>query len=182
MLLFISPAFSFVNSFFIILLLYWGYIVTFTKVLTIYQSWICPLHHSISSFPHSWNSFSRLIFSFLYMNTQYFYHIHPPTPFLEIQTQWYQFLKKKTLKPTKWYHITLLSSTSIFWGLSIFWASGKQWCRKHWQCQPPAVAQEDCSPYTCQIINIHTHSKVATMCRGHFRFSGALERENIKNE
>jgi hypothetical protein len=27
-------------------LLYWGHIVTFTKVLTIYHSWIHPLHHS----------------------------------------------------------------------------------------------------------------------------------------
>jgi succinate-acetate transporter protein len=27
--------------------LYWGYIVTFTKVLTIYHSWIHPLHRSL---------------------------------------------------------------------------------------------------------------------------------------
>jgi hypothetical protein len=38
--------------------------VTFTKVLTIYHSWIHPLHHS--SYPpsfHSWNSFNRSHFS-----------------------------------------------------------------------------------------------------------------------
>jgi archaellum biogenesis protein FlaJ (TadC family) len=49
-----STTFSFILSFFhsffllfvILLLLYWGYIVTFTKVLTIYHSWIHSLHHS----------------------------------------------------------------------------------------------------------------------------------------
>jgi hypothetical protein len=29
-----------------LLLLFWGYIVTFTKVLTLYHSWIHPLHYS----------------------------------------------------------------------------------------------------------------------------------------
>jgi hypothetical protein len=31
--------------------LYWEYIVTFTKVLTIYHNWIHPLHHSHLSSP-----------------------------------------------------------------------------------------------------------------------------------
>jgi hypothetical protein len=45
--------------------LYWGYIVTFTKVLTIYHSWIYPICHSpLSPAPHSWNSFNRSHFSF----------------------------------------------------------------------------------------------------------------------
>jgi hypothetical protein len=35
----------------IILLLYWGYSVTFIKVLTIYHSWIHSLHHSPLSLP-----------------------------------------------------------------------------------------------------------------------------------
>jgi hypothetical protein len=50
--------------FIIILLLYWGYIVTFTKVLTIYHSWIRTLHYSpLSPAPHSWYSFNRSRFS-----------------------------------------------------------------------------------------------------------------------
>jgi hypothetical protein len=52
---------------FIFLLLCWGYIVAFTKVLTIYQiyrTWIHPLHHSSSpSLSHSWNSFNRSLVS-----------------------------------------------------------------------------------------------------------------------
>jgi hypothetical protein len=49
------------------LLLCWGYIVAFTKVLTIYQkchSWIQFLLHSpLSPLTHSWNSFNRSHFS-----------------------------------------------------------------------------------------------------------------------
>jgi hypothetical protein len=37
---------SLMASFFFFLWLYWEYIVTFTKVLTIYHSWIHALHHS----------------------------------------------------------------------------------------------------------------------------------------
>jgi hypothetical protein len=41
----------YIFSNFIILLLFWGYTVTFIKVLT-YISWIHPLHHSpLSPFP-----------------------------------------------------------------------------------------------------------------------------------
>jgi hypothetical protein len=46
------------------LLLCWGYIVAFTKVLTMYKmynSWINPLLHS--PYPHSWNSFKGSHFS-----------------------------------------------------------------------------------------------------------------------
>jgi hypothetical protein len=51
---------SMIFSFFIILLFYWEHLwLTFTKVLTIYHSWIQSLHHSpLFSCPHSWNSFS----------------------------------------------------------------------------------------------------------------------------
>jgi hypothetical protein len=47
----------------IILLLYWGYTVIFTKVLTIYHSWIHLLHHypSFSNFikPRVWKDWSH---------------------------------------------------------------------------------------------------------------------------
>jgi hypothetical protein len=58
---------SYLNFTLFLLLLYWGYIVTFTKVITTDHSWI---HHSIvllsPSSPHSWNNFSRSHF-FIYM-------------------------------------------------------------------------------------------------------------------
>jgi hypothetical protein len=67
-----------------------GYIVAFTKVLTMYQiyhSWIHPLHHSLlSPYPHSWNSFNRYHFPFTCMCTQYLHHIHPPSPFPHLLT------------------------------------------------------------------------------------------------
>jgi hypothetical protein len=58
-----------------------GYIVMFTKVLRIYQSWIHPLHHS-PSLPLLIPGIvsTGLIFSFTYMYTQYLCHIHPPSP------------------------------------------------------------------------------------------------------
>jgi hypothetical protein len=46
---------------FLLLLLYRGYIVTFTKVLTMYHSWIYLLHQPF--LPHSWSSFIRSPFS-----------------------------------------------------------------------------------------------------------------------
>jgi hypothetical protein len=63
-------------------LLYWEYNVTFTKVLTIYHSWI---HLSIIPL-YSPSTILRivstgLIFPFSYMSTLYFHHIHSPTPF-----------------------------------------------------------------------------------------------------
>jgi hypothetical protein len=59
----------------------WGYIVAFTKVLTIYQiycTWVHPLHHSPSPSP---SLIPRIvstdnIFLSTYMCTQYLYHIH----------------------------------------------------------------------------------------------------------
>jgi hypothetical protein len=62
----------------------WEYIVTFTKVLTIYQiyhNWTHLHHHSSLSSSHSWNSFNRSHFSFTFMCTQYLHHIHLPSPF-----------------------------------------------------------------------------------------------------
>jgi hypothetical protein len=49
-----------------LLLLSWGYIVTFTKFLTMYHSWTHPLGHSLltpNPPPYSWNSFSRSHYS-----------------------------------------------------------------------------------------------------------------------
>jgi hypothetical protein len=51
-------------------LLYWGYIVTFTKVLNNYYSWIHPFHHS----PLSWSSFKRSHFSVF----EHEYIVFPP--------------------------------------------------------------------------------------------------------
>jgi hypothetical protein len=55
-----------------ILLLYWGYIVTFTKVLTTYLSQIHPLHHSLLSL---YLSLLRIVLTglvpFSCMNTEY---------------------------------------------------------------------------------------------------------------
>jgi hypothetical protein len=46
-----------------LLLLLCGYIVTFTKILTIDYSWIHLLHHfPFSPSPHSWSSFNRSYF------------------------------------------------------------------------------------------------------------------------
>jgi hypothetical protein len=36
----------FIFSIFYYIILYWGYIMTFTKVLALYHSWIYPIHHS----------------------------------------------------------------------------------------------------------------------------------------
>jgi hypothetical protein len=47
--------------------------VIFTKVLTIYHSYLPSPTPGIVA--------TGLIFPFLYMSTQYFHHIHPPTPF-----------------------------------------------------------------------------------------------------
>jgi hypothetical protein len=82
-----------VNLFFPLFLLpCWGYIVTFIKVLTIYQiyhTWICPLHHSpLSPQPHSWNSFKRSHFSiythvytvFALYSCSHTLSPHPPPP------------------------------------------------------------------------------------------------------
>jgi hypothetical protein len=56
---FLSCFFTF-HLFIIILLLYWGYNVTFTNVLTIQHSQIHPLHHSpLPLTPHYCNSFNR---------------------------------------------------------------------------------------------------------------------------
>jgi hypothetical protein len=73
-------------KFFIVL----GYIMTFTKVITIYRiyhSWIYPLYHSpLFSFPHSWNSFNRSHFPiythvytvFVPYSPFFLSHIFPP--------------------------------------------------------------------------------------------------------
>jgi hypothetical protein len=68
---------------FLKLLLYWGYIVTFTEVLTICLSLIHPLNRSpLSLLPHFWNSFSRSHFFIFLCDTSYFHCIHPLHPFI----------------------------------------------------------------------------------------------------
>jgi hypothetical protein len=47
------------TGYFFFLLLYWGCIVAFTNILTIYHSWIHPFS------PHSWNNFNKSHFSIL---------------------------------------------------------------------------------------------------------------------
>jgi hypothetical protein len=76
--------FLYVHSFFpfyFLLLLFWVYIVTFTKFLTIYHSWIYSFFYSPSS-PHPIPGIvsTGLIFVFTYICTQYWHHILPPTP------------------------------------------------------------------------------------------------------
>jgi hypothetical protein len=79
-----------VNSFFLIffkklfiLLLCWGYIVAFTKIFTIYHTWIHPLHNSPLSPPPLILGIvlTGLIFPFTFMCTQHLHLIHPPIPF-----------------------------------------------------------------------------------------------------
>jgi hypothetical protein len=63
-------------------LLYWGYIVTFTKFLTIYHSRIHPLHHySLSPYPYSRNSFNRSHFSIHIHVYRIFLPYSPSKPF-----------------------------------------------------------------------------------------------------
>jgi hypothetical protein len=61
------------------LLLYWGYIVTFPKVLTICHSWIhlSTILLYLSS-PHSWNSFNRCHFyTWVHSISTIFTLLHP---------------------------------------------------------------------------------------------------------
>jgi hypothetical protein len=70
--------------------------VTFTKALTIYHSWIHPLHHSlIPPFPHSWNSFNLSHFSifiheyiiFPLYSPSYTLFLYLPSPIVTIPRQ-----------------------------------------------------------------------------------------------
>jgi hypothetical protein len=65
--------------------LFWGYIVAFTKLLTIYQiyhSWSHPIHCSPLFHPAPIPGIVsvNVIFTCTYMCTQYQHYIHPPTP------------------------------------------------------------------------------------------------------
>jgi hypothetical protein len=53
------------------------------KVLTVYHTWIHPLHHSPLSLPPPIPRIvsTDILFPFTYMCTQYLHHIHPLTPF-----------------------------------------------------------------------------------------------------
>jgi hypothetical protein len=70
--------FSFFPDFYLFIFCCAGYIVAFTKVLTIYQiyhTWIHPLYHSPGVVS------TDIIFLFAYMCTQYLQYIHSPLPF-----------------------------------------------------------------------------------------------------
>jgi hypothetical protein len=63
----------------------WGYIVAFTKVLTVYQIYhaqVHSLHLSPLLFPPPIPGMvsAGIIFAFTYICTQFLYHIHSPTP------------------------------------------------------------------------------------------------------
>jgi hypothetical protein len=70
-----------------------GYTVTFIKLLTIYHSWIHPLHNSPLSFlPYSWNSFNRSHFP-IYIYESITFLPHSPFYILSLYhspSQWYQ--------------------------------------------------------------------------------------------
>jgi hypothetical protein len=53
----------------------------FTKVLTLYQLNWTPQQSFFIPLPSVLEVSTGFIFPFSYMNTQYFHHIHPPTPF-----------------------------------------------------------------------------------------------------
>jgi hypothetical protein len=79
----------------------WGYIVVLTKVLTmhqIYHTCIHPLHHSLSSPPPLIPGIvsADLIFPFIYMCTQYLYHIHLPSQFRHLLPTSHQY------QPSPW--------------------------------------------------------------------------------
>jgi hypothetical protein len=61
-----------------LLLLSWGYIVTYIKFLTIYHSWSSTLHHSALN-PLS--SFTDLIFLLTYIFIEYLRHSYLPISF-----------------------------------------------------------------------------------------------------
>jgi hypothetical protein len=81
-----------------------GYIVVFTKVLTIYKiyyTWIHSLHHS-PLFPpptYSWNSFNMSLFSF---------YIHVYTAFVLYSLS---YTLSPHLPPSHWYHHSLTGRT-----------------------------------------------------------------------
>jgi hypothetical protein len=85
-------------SVFLVFLFYccagWGYTAAFIKVLTIYYTWIHPLHHSpLSLSPLIPGIVSKaVIFLFAYMCRQYLCHIRSPTtlPHLLSPSHWYQ--------------------------------------------------------------------------------------------
>jgi hypothetical protein len=89
---------------FIFLLLYWGYIVAFTKVLTMYHSWIHSFHHSpLSPLPSflTQNKINRSYFSiYIHVYTVFapYSPSHTPSPH-PLPSHWYQSLRQDLLCP-----------------------------------------------------------------------------------
>jgi hypothetical protein len=82
-----SLLFSFFYLFLIKILLYWAYIVIFTKVLTIYHCWIHTLHPPSFSFilffSYSWNSFNMSHFS-IFIHEYIIFPLHSPSYILSL--------------------------------------------------------------------------------------------------
>jgi hypothetical protein len=84
----------------------WGYIVAFTKVLTvysIYHTWIHHLHHSPLSFldPIAGTISTDTIFPFTHMFTQYLHYIHLSMTFPLLPNSYLYILKWGKLKNRK---------------------------------------------------------------------------------
>jgi hypothetical protein len=78
----IHPAYIFIHTYTQTLYVQKKSMVIFTYVLTIYLSWICPLHHSPSFHSPTLRTISTgFILLFLHMNTKYIHHIHPHSSF-----------------------------------------------------------------------------------------------------
>jgi hypothetical protein len=90
--------------------------VTFTKVLTVYHSWIHPLHHSLlSSLTHYWNSFNVSHFS-ICIQKYIIFPLHSPSYILSLYPPplaWVPYTQTKSVLPScslilkKWRHFCL---------------------------------------------------------------------------
>jgi hypothetical protein len=78
--------------------LYWGYLVTFTKVLTIYHSWIHLLHHSpfLETIPIPGIVSIGLIF-FIFIHEYIIFSLYLPSytlPLYPLPSHWYQLSER----------------------------------------------------------------------------------------
>jgi hypothetical protein len=111
-----------------LLLLYWGYTVAFTKVLTLYHSWIILLYPSS---PLSWNSFNRCHFSI---------HIHVYTVFAQY-LPFYTF--SSCLPPSHWYQ---------FPREDLFCLPALNFCKKNDFILPPSFIVREAIKVTCKSV------------------------------
>jgi hypothetical protein len=137
----ISKELSMEDFFIIILLLYWGYIVTFIKVLTIYCGWIHHLHHPpLCLLPHSWNSFNMFHFS-IHIHDYIVFALYSPSHKLSPPPP-----------PSYWYHTPSLGRTCSALLFSNFVNEKNdifaclRWLQRGFLCGP--------SMYICIIVQI----------------------------